>query len=94
MIVKLDSEGCLVLEGGRRYVVNSIPHYTRVDSTGAGDAFLAGFIYGLYHGASLRECVLYGNITGGNCVAQVGCLASPLTEAELLVQAKAYQHFI
>lgn len=94
VIIKLDSEGCLVLEAGRRYVVGSIPAYTKVDSTGAGDAFLAGFIYGLYHGASLAECVLYGNIAGGNCVAQVGCLASPLSEAELLKLAGTYRHFI
>lgn len=94
VIVKLDSEGCLVLENGKLHLVKSIPKFTRVDSTGAGDAFLAGLMYGLYQGSSLRQAVLYGNITGGNCVAHIGCLTAPLSEAELLALAEEYQGYI
>lgn len=53
-------------------------------STGAGDAFTAGLLYGLYHGYSFAECVLFGNITGGKCVTGVGCLTERCTEPELL----------
>lgn len=94
VIVKLDSEGCLVLEDDRPFVVKSIPDFERVDSTGAGDAFLAGLMYGLYHGRSLRQSVLYGNITGGNCVATVGCVGSLLTEEQLQGYAARYAGYL
>lgn len=94
VLVKMDSQGCLVLEDGNSYMVRSIDSYPHVDATGAGDAFLAGLLYGLYHGKSLAQSVLYGNITGGNCVSQIGCLANPLDEASLLRLAEAYGDYL
>lgn len=43
-----------------------------VDSTGAGDAFAAGFLAGLSRGASLSECLAEGNVLGGRAVTGVG----------------------
>lgn len=94
VIVKLDSEGCLVVEGGQLCHIPSVVEFTHVDSTGAGDAFLAGLLYGLYHGASFPQSVLYGNITGGNCVSSVGCLSSLLDEKGLLEWARKYRHHL
>lgn len=92
--VKLDREGCLVLDDDGAFVVKSLPRYTRVDSTGAGDAFLAGLMYGIHHGKPLREAVLYGNITGGNCVSQIGCLNRLLNEEELLEIAAEHADYL
>lgn len=40
-----------------------------MNSTGAGDAFLAGLMYGLYHGYLFADSVApFGNITGGKSV--------------------------
>ncbi|TVR20149.1 MAG: carbohydrate kinase family protein [Anaerolineaceae bacterium] len=36
-----------------------------VDTTGAGDAFDAGFIYGLINGHPIEECMRYGVVCGG-----------------------------
>jgi sugar/nucleoside kinase (ribokinase family) len=83
VIVKLDHEGSLIYEQGELCMVPSIPEFVHVDSTGAGDAFLAGLLYGIYHDKPLRECVLMGNITGGKCVSAQGCLSAWLTGAEL-----------
>lgn len=88
-IVKLDKEGCMVMADGEISVVPSIPEFKAVDSTGAGDAFLAGLMYGLYHGYDVRASVLFGNITGGACVAGIGCLSSYVKEPELLSIAKS-----
>jgi sulfofructose kinase len=33
------------------------------DTTGAGDAFHAGFIYGVLHGAEVERCMQLGNAT-------------------------------
>lgn len=83
-IVKLDSKGCLVMKNDDILLIPSLPDITAVDSTGAGDAFLAGFMYGLYHDHDIVDCVLFGNITGGVCVQEVGCLTAKIGEPELL----------
>ncbi len=92
-LVKLDKDGCLVLEDGVLHTVPAIPGFTFRDATGAGDAFLAGLMYGLYHGYSFRKCVLFGNITGGKCVTGIGCLTKWADEAELLALARKYQEW-
>ena len=88
VIVKLDKDGCLGMEDGRKFTVSPVPGIKCVDSTGAGDAFLSGFCYGLYHGKSLEECIKFGNITGARCVEKVGCLTGHSTEEELMTLSK------
>jgi len=43
-----------------------------VDTTGAGDAFAAGFIYGLLKGKGLEECSRLGNIVAQFCITKIG----------------------
>ena len=94
VIVKLDAEGCLIREHGRSKVIPNIPEFVHRDSTGAGDAFLAGLIYGLYHDRPFEECVLLGNLTGGKCVTGVGCLAAWFSEPELLDMERRYHYLL
>ncbi len=90
-IVKLDKDGCLVYDGESFTLVKSVDEFVRVDSTGAGDAFFAGFMYGIMKGEPVEKCVLYGNLTGGKCVTAVGCTTAYLTEEELLSLAEKYK---
>lgn len=55
-----------------------------IDATGAGDAFLSGFMYGLYHDYPVEQCIRFGNVTGGICVQGMGCLTKFVGETELL----------
>ena len=91
VVVKLDSEGCLIYRDGEYVFVKSIPEFVRVDSTGAGDAFFAGFMYGIMKDEPIEKCALYGNITGGKCVTAVGCTTAYFTEEELLAMAEKYK---
>ena len=91
VIIKLDSEGCLIYENGKYTFVKSIGEFVRVDSTGAGDAFFAGFMYGIMKNEPLEKCCLYGNITGGKCVTAVGCTTAYFTEDEMLKYAEKYK---
>lgn len=86
-IVKLDRDGCLVRTQGRTVTVPPVPGVVQVDSTGAGDAFLAGLMYGLYHDRGIIESVKYGNVVGGACVTQLGCLTAQVDEQSLLAAA-------
>ena len=94
VVVKLDAEGCLLRENGKNRRVGRIPEYVHQDSTGAGDAFLAGFSYGLFHNRPFSECVLLGNITGGKCVTAMGCLSAWFNEAELLEMERKYRYLL
>ena len=82
-VVKADGDGCYYCECGEVHHIPGIREFPFRDSTGAGDAFYAGFLYGLYHGASIAQCIRYGNITGAKCVSAVGCLTERCTESSL-----------
>ncbi len=49
-----------------------------VDTTGAGDAFAAGFIYGFMNGYSIEVCLKVGNFCGAYNVERVGARNFPL----------------
>ena len=91
VIVKLDKDGCLGMQNGKKFYVSQVDDFKHKDSTGAGDAFLAGFIYGLFHETSFEDAIKFGNITGGKCVTSVGCLSAYCNEKELLDVKENYK---
>lgn len=84
VVVKVDKDGCIGIDGDEYFFCPSLEQYKNVDSTGAGDAFLAGFTYGLFHDYRLEDCIEFGNITGGKAVTAVGALSAYVNEKELL----------
>ena len=71
-IVKLGRRGCIVKLDSKYIHVPGLKFNT-IDPTGAGDNFLTGLIYGLYHELPLVDCIRYGNIMGGLCTEVLGC---------------------
>ncbi|RLI12665.1 sugar kinase [Candidatus Bathyarchaeota archaeon] len=69
--VKLGSRGCYVTDGKEQHVIEPF-RVKVVDSTGAGDAFCAGFIYGLMKNMSLRECGILGNFVASRTLMKMG----------------------
>ncbi|MFN4218379.1 MAG: carbohydrate kinase family protein [Candidatus Bipolaricaulia bacterium] len=70
--VTLGAEGSYVTDGKRAYRVEA-PRVKRVvDTTGAGDAFAAGFLYGLFEERELRECAELGARLAKLVVSQMG----------------------
>lgn len=88
VVVKVDADGCIGIDGDEKFFVPSIEEFINIDSTGAGDAFLAGFMYGLFYDYSLKDCIKFGNVTGGKAVTEVGALSGYVTEQELLAYKK------
>lgn len=84
VVVKVDKDGCIGIDGDEYFFVKSVEEFKNKDSTGAGDAFLAGLCYGLFYDYPLKDCIEFGNITGGKAVTAVGALSAYVTEEELL----------
>ena len=70
-VVKVEAEGCYVSSGDQHLHQAAIPT-TVVDSTGAGDLFASGFIYGYLEGSSLEQCALFGNLMGSAAIERYG----------------------
>ena len=71
VVVKLGKRGCYVTDGKENYTIDAYKVET-VDTTGAGDAFCAGFIYGLVKRKDLFECGRLGNVVASHCVSKIG----------------------
>ncbi|MDH5753822.1 MAG: carbohydrate kinase family protein [Candidatus Bathyarchaeota archaeon] len=69
--VKLGSKGCYVTDGRESHMIEAFKVKV-VDTTGAGDAFCAGFLYGLIQGKSLYECGRLGNFVASRCIMKMG----------------------
>ena len=70
-VLKQGSKGSLIKCGEDTFVVGVIPAKS-VDTTGAGDLYASGFIYGLIHKMDLKTCGQIGAITSGNVIQVIG----------------------
>jgi len=81
--MKVGKEGCILLSEG---VVTRIPGevVTPRDTTGAGDAFAAGFLYGLLRDCPLADCGRFGNRLASRMVTVEGCSYDRIPSADLV----------
>lgn len=70
-IVKLGEKGSIIQRGRRIQEVPSFPVIVK-DTTGAGDNYAAGFLYGHLEGYSLELCGLLGSLLAAECVQNEG----------------------
>jgi sugar/nucleoside kinase (ribokinase family) len=73
VVVKLGSRGSVVLHEGALFEIG-IRKVHAVDTTGAGDAYAGGFLYGLTHGWPIAACGHLGSAIAGATVAQIGAV--------------------
>jgi len=72
--VKLGDKGCYVTDNEEQLMVEPFK-VKATDTTGAGDAFCAGFLYGLVNKKSLYECGQIGNFVASRSVTAMGARA-------------------
>lgn len=72
VVVKIGMKGALIKRGGEVVHVGIMAAAKRVDTTGAGDFYAAGFLAGMCRGLSLRQCGTIGAITAGKVIEVVG----------------------
>jgi sugar/nucleoside kinase (ribokinase family) len=70
-VVKIGKNGSLIQQGSDSYSVGAIASKV-IDTTGAGDLYAAGFIYGLTKGLSLALCGHIGALLAGKVIEVIG----------------------
>ena len=81
---KGSEQACYILHSEGEYLVESRTGTEKViDTTGAGDAFAAGFLYGFLKGKDLQQCGSLGDITARFCIGKIGAREGLPSLAEL-----------
>jgi sugar/nucleoside kinase (ribokinase family) len=71
VVIKQGGEGVFVRTKTDRFRLGPYPSSV-IDTTGAGDSFVAGFICGLLRGEPLRGCVMIGAATASIAIQSIG----------------------
>lgn len=70
-VVKIGSKGSFVKKDGKKFSINA-ENCNSVDTTGAGDLYAAGFLYGLSKGFSIEKCGYIGSLLAKEIVETFG----------------------
>jgi sugar/nucleoside kinase (ribokinase family) len=70
--VTRSEKGSVIVRGEETVTIDAIEIRELVDTTGAGDLYAAGFLYGYTTGRSLRECGDLGSLAAGLVIQQIG----------------------
>ena len=83
-IVTRSEQGCVVASGDGVIAVPACPIETLVDTTGAGDLFAAGFLFGLVRGAGHENAGRLGALAAAEVIQHIG--ARPQVSLKELAQ--------
>jgi sugar/nucleoside kinase (ribokinase family) len=64
VVLKVGKRGSYIHVNGETTVIQPIRSGSAVDTTGAGDLWASGFLYGLIHGKPMEECGRIGSLCG------------------------------
>lgn len=65
-------KGSVIVHGAETHAVPAAPVAKVVDTTGAGDLYAAGFLFGYTRGKPLAECARLGGIAAAEIISHVG----------------------
>jgi sugar/nucleoside kinase (ribokinase family) len=83
VVVTRSEQGAYAISNGQHAEVAAEPIDQVVDTTGAGDLFAAGFLFGLVRERPLAECLKYGAICAAEVISHYG--ARPEADLKVLV---------
>ena len=84
--ITLGPQGSVVLSGSEVIRVAAEPVAEVVDTTGAGDLYAAGFLFGLSQGRDLASCARIGSVAAGEIISHFG--ARPETPLKAIIAGK------
>ncbi|OAL10348.1 sugar kinase [Candidatus Mycoplasma haematobovis] len=83
LIVTLGKYGAWVFWKGQKIFVGAPDVEKPTDTSGAGDYFVAGLLYGFFHGYSLETTTKLAQILAGDVISHVGTLLSDNIKDEI-----------
>jgi sugar/nucleoside kinase (ribokinase family) len=81
VIISLGGDGSVLVNEAGAWRAGAYP-IDFVDASGGGDAFDAGYIYGLLNGLGTEDCLRYASALGASCVRAIGTTPGVFTRAE------------
>lgn len=72
LVVTRSADGALAIQNGERAEIDAEPVDEVVDTTGAGDLFAAGFLYGYVQGEPLEKSLRRGAIAAAEIISHYG----------------------
>lgn len=88
-VVKTGADGAWVSRGDETVRVPAIKVEHVTDTTGAGDYFAAGFLYGASTGRALADCARIGSLLAARVIQTVGTSLQPAVWEDLKAEIKA-----
>lgn len=70
--ITMGEHGSRVVCGENTYNIASVPPVQLVDTTGAGDAYAAGFLFGFTQGKTMDVCGHYGSLSASEVISHMG----------------------
>jgi sugar/nucleoside kinase (ribokinase family) len=70
--VTMSEEGAIIVRGDERFRIPAYAITELVDTTGAGDLFAAGFLFGYTQGRPLEDCGKLGCLAAALVIQQIG----------------------
>jgi sugar/nucleoside kinase (ribokinase family) len=71
-VVTRSADGAMAVTRGETIAVPAYPVERLVDTTGAGDLFAAGFLFGHAGGRDLRDCLRLGALAASEIISHIG----------------------
>lgn len=71
-VLTRSEKGSVIVAGDEVHVIDAHPADAVVDTTGAGDQYAAGFLYGLTHGHDLATCGRLGSLAAAEVISHLG----------------------
>jgi sugar/nucleoside kinase (ribokinase family) len=75
-VVKIGSKGSLIMQNKQKEKIDVFPANC-IDTTGAGDLYASGFLYGYANGYNLQRCGKIGSYLSSKIVEETGPKFAP-----------------
>lgn len=84
--VTLSEKGSIIIKGSQTVIIDPVSVDTVVDTTGAGDLYAAGVLFGMTQGFNLAKCGRLGSLAASIVISQIG----PRPQANLREAAQQF----
>jgi len=91
VIIKLGRKGCYFRNAEEAFLVPGLEVPAVVDTTGAGDNFIAGFVSEILQGTPIRQALVFANACGAICSTAAGACSALKDREQILTFLRDHQ---